>query len=97
MLVIEECANSRAVTVFVRGSNKMVSVPTTQQPHPDTRCSRSLTRPNVLFTTPSVSCATLFGITGWCTAEVLPRFAHQLRSPKRPMRWVPARVTRCSS
>lgn len=25
MLVIEECANSRAVTVFVRGSNKMVS------------------------------------------------------------------------
>lgn len=27
MLVIEECANSRAVTVFVRGSNKMVSVP----------------------------------------------------------------------
>jgi len=25
MLVIEECANSRAVTIFVRGSNKMVS------------------------------------------------------------------------
>lgn len=25
MLVIEDCANSRAVTVFVRGSNKMVS------------------------------------------------------------------------
>jgi T-complex protein 1 subunit epsilon len=25
MLVIEECANTRAVTVFVRGSNKMVS------------------------------------------------------------------------
>lgn len=25
MLVIEECANSRAVTVFVRGGNKMVS------------------------------------------------------------------------
>lgn len=24
MLVIEECANTRAVTVFVRGSNKMV-------------------------------------------------------------------------
>ncbi|KAG8732982.1 T-complex protein 1 subunit epsilon [Ceratobasidium sp. 428] len=24
MLVIEECANSRAVTVFVRGSNKMI-------------------------------------------------------------------------
>ena len=27
MLVIEECANTRAVTVFVRGSNKMVSLP----------------------------------------------------------------------
>lgn len=27
MLVIEDCANSRAVTVFVRGSNKMVSFP----------------------------------------------------------------------
>lgn len=24
MLVIEDCANSRAVTIFVRGSNKMV-------------------------------------------------------------------------
>lgn len=24
MLVVEECANPRAVTVFVRGSNKMV-------------------------------------------------------------------------
>jgi T-complex protein 1 subunit epsilon len=26
MLVIEECANSRAVTIFVRGSNKMVRI-----------------------------------------------------------------------
>ena len=26
MLVIEECANARTVTVFVRGSNKMVRV-----------------------------------------------------------------------
>ena len=25
MLVIEECANTRAVTIFVRGSNKMAS------------------------------------------------------------------------
>lgn len=24
MIVIEECANTRAVTIFVRGSNKMV-------------------------------------------------------------------------
>jgi chaperonin GroEL (HSP60 family) len=28
MLVIEECANTRAVTIFVRGSNKMVSITT---------------------------------------------------------------------
>jgi T-complex protein 1 subunit epsilon len=27
MMVIEECANTRAVTIFVRGSNKMVSPP----------------------------------------------------------------------
>jgi len=26
MLVIEECANTRAVTIFVRGSNKMASI-----------------------------------------------------------------------
>lgn len=26
MLVIEECQNSRAVTIFIRGGNKMVSV-----------------------------------------------------------------------
>ena len=26
MLVIEECANARTVTVFVRGSNKMVRI-----------------------------------------------------------------------
>ena len=25
MLVIEECQNSRAVTIFIRGGNKMVS------------------------------------------------------------------------
>lgn len=27
MLVIEECSNARAVTIFIRGGNKMVSVP----------------------------------------------------------------------
>ena len=27
MLVIEECHNSRAVTIFIRGGNKMVSPP----------------------------------------------------------------------
>lgn len=27
MLVIEQCKNSRAVTIFIRGGNKMVRVP----------------------------------------------------------------------
>ena len=34
MLVIEECANARTVTVFVRGSNKMVRlIPVSTQAH----------------------------------------------------------------
>jgi T-complex protein 1 subunit epsilon len=33
MLVIEECANTRAVTVFVRGSNKMVCVSSQASPY----------------------------------------------------------------
>ena len=41
MLVIEECANTRAVTVFVRGSNKMVYKWTT--------LSLSLHLPNSIF------------------------------------------------
>jgi T-complex protein 1 subunit epsilon len=35
MLVIEDCANTRAVTVFVRGSNKMVSFPRAPPACPD--------------------------------------------------------------
>ncbi len=27
MIVIEECRNSRAVTIFIRGGNKMASAP----------------------------------------------------------------------
>lgn len=75
MLVIEECANSRAVTVFVRGSNKMVG----QSPQLNgEKCPllthfRSLMRPSDHFTMPSVSSATLFVTTVWFTVVVLRR------------------------
>ena len=38
MLVIEECANSRAVTVFVRGSNKMVGLTSTNEQGEEIDC-----------------------------------------------------------
>lgn len=58
MLVIEECANTRAVTVFVRGSNKMVC-PTGYQSralsvNSVVNLRRSSTRQNDLYTTLSV-------------------------------------------
>ena len=53
MLVIEECANTRAVTIFVRGSNKMVRdlhLPTTS--HENLNCGRRLLmKQSALFTT----------------------------------------------
>ena len=60
MLVIEECANTRAVTIFVRGSNKMVSLmpswhpcsPSVPQLRDLTKC-RSSTRQSERFTMPS--------------------------------------------
>jgi T-complex protein 1 subunit epsilon len=33
MLVIEECHNSRAVTIFIRGGNKMVSILSNNSQH----------------------------------------------------------------
>lgn len=53
MLVIEECANSRAVTVFVRGSNKMVrslSCSVVRAPA-YTGVSRLLTKPSERYMT----------------------------------------------
>ena len=59
MLVIEECANTRAVTIFVRGSNKMVSLVLSRHPCSTavqtqglTRCRSSMRR-SVRFTMPS--------------------------------------------
>jgi hypothetical protein len=59
MMVIEECANTRAVTIFVRGSNKMVLLPFTLiSYHFMNHLDRSLTKPNGLCMMPFVS----FGI-----------------------------------
>jgi len=46
MLVIEECANTRAVTVFVRGSNKMVRTLSRMVEHPANIGNRLLMRQN---------------------------------------------------
>lgn len=74
MLVIEECANTRAVTVFIRGSNKMVRhVPKLMTPKVTNYVHRSLMRPSGHYTMPSVWCATWFVTTVLFTVVVLPR------------------------
>jgi T-complex protein 1 subunit epsilon len=46
MLVIEECANTRAVTVFVRGSNKMIIDEAKRSLHDALCVVRNLVRDN---------------------------------------------------
>lgn len=90
MLVIEECANTRAVTVFVRGSNKMVNIIGS---FPDCRCEiltsplpRSSTRLNVHYTMLFALSEIWFVITG-LYMEVVPRkFLARWRLPKRQTR-----------
>jgi T-complex protein 1 subunit epsilon len=61
MLVIEECANTRAVTVFVRGSNKMVRY------GPRRLCYRLFTKLPRLSTRPSDPYMMLSAWSGiWC-------------------------------
>ena len=57
MLVIEECANTRAVTVFVRGSNKMVSILHTQDPISDLTTPTDHRRSQALAARCSLRCA----------------------------------------
>lgn len=74
MLVIEECANSRAVTVFIRGSNKMVSSTSWDlRLKVSNMLGRSSTRLSDHYTTPCVSSATWFVTTASCTVVVLQR------------------------
>lgn len=90
MLVIEECANSRAVTVFVRGSNKMVSVPRIhpRYDHPERTnvfpCIRSSTKPSVRCMTPSALFVTLCATTVSCMEVVQPRL-HALSLLRKPL------------
>lgn len=76
MLVIEECANSRAVTVFIRGSNKMVSsnIISRKENITDPVC-RSSTRPSDHYMMLCVWFAT------WSVTTVLCMVVVPLRSP----------------
>jgi T-complex protein 1 subunit epsilon len=82
MLVIEECANTRAVTVFVRGSNKMVLpspfVATALLTH-----DRSSTRRSDHYTTPSALSETWCETAASCTVAARPksRARWPLRTP----------------
>jgi hypothetical protein len=77
MLVIEECANTRAVTVFVRGSNKMV-----RYKHISTPIKCQFSNLCRLSTKPSDHYTMLFALSGiWYeTAElsmaVVPQRLH---------------------
>jgi T-complex protein 1 subunit epsilon len=74
MLVIEECANSRAVTVFIRGSNKMVGRPVRRQEMYQLLTStRSLMRLSGHYTMLCVSSATWSVTTVLSTVVVLLR------------------------
>ncbi|KAL1836616.1 hypothetical protein VTJ49DRAFT_4877 [Mycothermus thermophilus] len=98
MLVIEECANTRAVTVFVRGSNKMVSQTptsvTTLSNQPAT--PRSSTKPSAPSTTLSASSATSCATTASSTAAARPRSPAAWRSRTRPSRRPASSSTRCA-
>lgn len=63
MLVIEECANARTVTIFVRGSNKMVCCLMRYLHRLFNRVHRLWTRRNVLYTMRSAPSA----ILSWTT------------------------------
>jgi T-complex protein 1 subunit epsilon len=101
MLVIEECANTRAVTIFVRGSNKMVSPepqPHTQQTGLSTNppFTSSSTKPSAPSTTPSASSATSSATTASSTAAVRPKSPAAWRSKTRPSRHPVWSNTRCA-
>lgn len=85
MLVIEECANTRAVTVFVRGSNKMVSCARHKWYGMElTNWDRSSTKPSARSTTRCVSCATWCATTALCTEAVPLRLLARSPSKKPP-------------
>ena len=90
MLVIEECANTRAVTVFVRGSNKMVRRAKSERMDWIALLtpSRSSTRQNAHCTMPFALSATWCETSVSCTVAVLLRLHAHWQSKMRPSRWV---------
>lgn len=74
MLVVEDCANTRAVTIFVRGSNKMVMKHSLFFDHSVNISNISFrlsTRLSVRFTTRSVQCEILLWTIALCLVVVL--------------------------
>jgi T-complex protein 1 subunit epsilon len=87
MLVIEECANSRAVTVFIRGSNKMVSRAARRKDmYRLLNSTRSLTRPSGHYTMLFASSATWSATIVLSTVVVLPRLLALLQLKMPPSR-----------
>lgn len=94
MLVIEETANSRACTIFVRGSNKMVSwTPLFCFQKANKANFRSSTRPKELYMTLCVSSETWSKTTELYTEVVPPRSVLPSPSPRKPTRYVHPRST----
>jgi hypothetical protein len=85
MLVIEECANSRTVTIFVRGSNKMVEIPSSLiiigVTHTDAG-DRLSTRRSVLSTTLFALSGISWSTTASSTVVVQPTSAARSRSTR---------------
>ena len=68
MLVIENCPNSRAVTIFVRGGNKMILDEVKRSLHDALCVARNLVRDNAI-------------VYGGGSAEISCSLAVEVRSP----------------
>lgn len=98
MLVIEECANTRAVTVFVRGSNKMVRLllrHTISLANYKLTYPRSSTKPRGRCTMPCALFATWSATTAWSTVVVRPRLPAPSPSKMLPPRQPVSSSTPC--
>jgi T-complex protein 1 subunit epsilon len=73
MLVIEGCPNSRAVTLFVRGGNKMILDEIKRSLHDALCVARNLVRDNAI-------------VYGGGAAEIACSLAVEVRPPPRPAR-----------
>ena len=70
MLVIENCPNSRAVTIFVRGSNKMILDEVKRSLHDALCVARNLVRDNAIVYgggAAEISCSLAVEVGHWLT------------------------------